>query len=130
MNTMQQEFDIIVKHLYKQGRPSRNSAGIACKYRNEEGLSCAVGCRIPNSRYNKNMENLNSQSMVVKFGHRLRKELSTYTGFYLHMQRLHDSVHTNPDGTFELNKLESRLKDAAKVFNLTFTVPQQEKGCK
>jgi hypothetical protein len=58
MNTMQQEFDAVVAHLYAQGK--RAAVLGRCKYRSDEGTMCAVGCRIPNNMYNPAMEGATS----------------------------------------------------------------------
>jgi len=43
-------------HLLKQGRKSKT--GSLCRYRNAEGLACAIGALIPNERYNDSMEDI------------------------------------------------------------------------
>lgn len=54
MNTMQEELDAVVQHLYKQGRPAAEDG--TCKYRTADGLMCAVGCRIPDEAYSPLMD--------------------------------------------------------------------------
>lgn len=129
MNTKQQEFDIVVEHLFKQGRPARQSNGATCKYRHktEDGsaLSCAVGCRIPDSRYSKNMEGNSHAMLVEKFGHRLRKELTAYKYMFIDLQNVHDNTYDN-GGSFNIKDLTARLKYIAKVHDLVFTVPVKE----
>jgi hypothetical protein len=60
MNTMQQEFDAVVAHLYKQGRPA--TVASRCFYRTTASdgskLSCAVGCRIPDDVYRLEMDTI------------------------------------------------------------------------
>lgn len=51
----QEIFDKVVRHLYAQGKPAMNGAN--CRYRSNDGLSCAVGCLIPDSCYDPGMEN-------------------------------------------------------------------------
>lgn len=62
-------FNKTARHLLKQGRKSMaklpSGAGIGCAYRGREGLQCAVGCHIPNSKYRPTMENKNPSADVV-----------------------------------------------------------------
>jgi hypothetical protein len=52
--SMQQIFTKVSKHLIKQGEPSMT--GYQCLYRSPAGLSCAVGCLIPDADYRKRLE--------------------------------------------------------------------------
>lgn len=49
-------FDIVAEHLLKQNERSENEDHI-CLYRGPRGLKCAVGCLIPDDKYNSIMEN-------------------------------------------------------------------------
>lgn len=51
----QRIFDRVVEHLAQQGKPAMTKG--TCMYRTEDGLSCAVGCLIPNDKYEPAMEN-------------------------------------------------------------------------
>jgi len=51
----QKAFDIITKHLLKQGRRSTGPGGV-CMYRGSGGLQCAVGCLIPDIMYTERLE--------------------------------------------------------------------------
>ena len=53
----QEIFDKVKKHLLKQEVKSVNKEG-ACGYRGLNGRVCAIGCLIPDSLYDENMENL------------------------------------------------------------------------
>lgn len=55
--TNQQIFDKVLAHLRKQGHASNNSLG-ACLYRSGTGAMCAVGCLIPDSAYNPEIESI------------------------------------------------------------------------
>lgn len=57
--TLQEIFDKVVVHLHKQNKQSKvggNSVYTACMYRTPEGLSCAVGCLIPDGMYTARIE--------------------------------------------------------------------------
>lgn len=67
----QQIYDTVVRHLAKQGRRSMymiqnafNGKTVpACAYRGAGGMSCAVGCLIPDSEYSKVFENISVDQM-------------------------------------------------------------------
>lgn len=130
MNSKQKEFDIVVNHLFAQGRPAIADNG-KCAYRGKDNTMCAVGCRIPDSRYKKKMDfsenssGLNVGAVVREFGKRLRKELAVYTSMYFDLQATHDSLSVrNQDGTFNKDVLADKLALVAKTHRLVFTRPQ------
>jgi hypothetical protein len=132
MNTMQEEFDIVVKHLYKQGRPSKNTKNPAqCAYRGVNNLTCAVGCRIPDSRYSKLMDSnvLVMNELVETYGHRLRQELTAYKDMFASLQNAHDQCITTERGTFNVKNLAHRLTLVARQYGVKFTKPKKEKAC-
>lgn len=65
----QEIYTKVRNHLLHQGRQAKE-AGM-CKYRTDEGLTCAVGCLIPESMYNPEIEDV-SAGMVVWVGLRYR----------------------------------------------------------
>lgn len=125
MNTMQQEFNIIVAHLYKQGKPAKKEND-DCAYRGLNGTSCAVGCRIPDEAYVPEMDSTYDQSfegIMTLFSERLPKEFEEYPNLYALLQAVHDKTATDEDDKFDLDSLNVRLGDAAEELGLTFTVP-------
>ena len=57
MKTLQEIFDIVSTHLLRQGVQARDD--LSCRYRmqvNDVTTKCAVGCLIPDSAYNTDME--------------------------------------------------------------------------
>lgn len=123
MNTMQQEFDAVVEHLYKQGKVSQSPEGV-CVYRNREGLKCAVGCRIPDEIYNTGMEGLQIGPLTDTYPN-LPSELYEYNDMFHDLQRVHDTCLTSAeDGvSFNLSVLRENLETVARNFNLTFQEP-------
>lgn len=131
MNTKQQEFDAVVAHLYKQGRPAFNDDRGGCLYRSTEidgtVLSCAVGCRIPDSVYVPDMDKgigldgTGIDSLMKRFGDVLPKEFRAYQGMFLDLQRVHDYYDAHPfDST-----LGERLAGVALKHHLNFTIPTE-----
>lgn len=79
MNTMQEEFDAVVAHLYKQGKKAMSGKG--CAYRGENGTMCAVGCRIPDEMYDPKMEGQFVFSLPFTFS--TPPEISVYNGMFV-----------------------------------------------
>lgn len=128
MNTMQQEFDTVVYHLYKQGRKAKSLKG--CEYRtviDGETLMCAVGCRIPESVYTPAMDESTDntgtglQNLIHRFADVLPVEITEYRGMFNQLQSAHDNCRTHNDGTFDLTSLDVRLADTAAVFGLEYS---------
>ena len=120
MNTKQFEFDAVVNHLYKQGRPAKDSEG-KCLYRYGE-LSCAVGCRIPDEDYRDGMEG----ERVGEIYQELPDEIGQYLDMFNQLQNVHDTCNTEYDGTFVKADLVAYLSNVAKAYSLTFTNPDGE----
>lgn len=55
MNIYQEIFDKVYTHLEQQGGASALETG-ACLYRSEDGKMCAVGCLIPDDKYDPKFE--------------------------------------------------------------------------
>lgn len=66
--TKQQVFDHVVRHLINQGAPAVTHHG-ACKYRMPNGTSCAVGCLIPEDRYDPRMEGITIEDLATRYPH-------------------------------------------------------------
>ena len=136
MNTMQEEFDAVVAHLFKQGRPAKDSTSTVCLYRSEDGkLSCAVGCRIPDAVYDPQMDVPDRttggtvvRSLIERFRDVLPPEIPAYKSMFEALQNVHDSCLLTGDGSFDRIRLGNRLRDVAEEFKLTFTVPTPANG--
>lgn len=71
--TNQETFDIVARHLVKQGCRSYEY-GFGCVYRSSDGKKCAVGALIPDELYSKEMEGKTAVHEIVapvltKLGH-------------------------------------------------------------
>lgn len=84
--TPQETFDKGALHLLTQNQTSEDIHGI-CMYRNSEGLKCAGGVFIPDSKYDTNMENRNWRSLC-----RLYSEALTWgdAATIMSLQIIHD----------------------------------------
>lgn len=132
MNTMQQEFDAVVAHLYEQGRPAvDNGAGFtACWYRQPDSKNmCAVGCRIPDEVYRPEMDKADAEgngtgvfNLVDRFRDVLPQEIVEYKAMFAALQGAHDAQSINDEFNYEW--LEADLQRVANSFGLTFTKPE------
>ena len=113
---MQQEFDYVADHLFKQGGLSVDSK-MKCAYRSPEGKMCAVGCRIPEDMYRFAMEGLGAMQVVEQF--KVPEELIEYQVMFAHLQSVHDQYVYDKDLTWN-DYLNSELKLVAEMFNLEF----------
>lgn len=64
MKTLQDVFDRVAVHLVEQGQPATDDIG-RCAYRGMGGMSCAVGCLIPDARYHPDIESLTADGPPV-----------------------------------------------------------------
>lgn len=54
--TNQVMFNKVAKHLLKQGNKATEMSNGACRYRGIEGRKCAIGCLIPDNKYDPSWE--------------------------------------------------------------------------
>lgn len=126
MNTMQQEFDAVVAHLYAQNRPAKSADGEGCMYRGVNGLKCAVGCRIPDDKYNPDMDaniyldGTDVRSLIKHFGSFLPEEIKVYEAMFLRLQYVHDTCRLDDNGNFQRHFLDGLLVTVAEDSGLTF----------
>jgi hypothetical protein len=124
MNTMQEEFDAVVEHLFKQGRRSMN--GRHCAYRGEEGTSCAVGCRIPDDYYDSvidhgtSMTTTGLSTVLQRYPEHFPPEVHAYHEMFRKLQDVHDMAITHSGGLFSKTSLRDDLVTVAREFHLTY----------
>lgn len=118
---LQELFDRIVNHLAKQKFQSKEDH--MCKYRSTSGLSCAIGCLIPDDKYKPEFDSGKASIMKV-----LKESgiMDGYTGedfaptsnFLATMQMTHDRFITDSDSEANVIDLKKHLRIVAKQFNL------------
>jgi hypothetical protein len=97
----------------KQGQKA--SDGSICRYRDDNGLMCAVGCRIPEHIYKLEMEGRDVYNLNEQFGRILPKEIAEYERMFGALQSVHDM-----DKTWESKaNLKSGLTRVANTFKLS-----------
>lgn len=109
----QEAFDIMVKHLRKQGR--RCMADKKCLYRGPDGMKCAVGALIPDSHYDPEMESGGAAEDIAG-NYRIPEWDGIETALLSNMQDVHDS--------FDPSDWERKFAAVAADFGLT--VPPME----
>lgn len=100
MMTAQEVFDKVASHLLTQKAKSLRVDGAgdpACAYRGAGGMSCAVGCLIPDDVYTPKMEGLSSWWLVEIMGVKF-PGLAIHAELLGRLQYIHDI--TAPEGWY------------------------------
>lgn len=115
----QEIFNKVVAHLLKQGRPAREEN--RCRYRTTDGLSCAVGCLIPDELYSPSFEGKSARKVIRELYARGRADWYEHRDLLNELQWAHDENCPLEDGSFDLNVLRTRLTQLAARFKLEFS---------
>jgi len=118
----QEVFDIVVNHLFTQGRPAYDG-NRGCMYRTHDGLRCAVGVLIPDDFYDPAFE-INAADIVIQelFEANLA-DWREHSPLLLSLQMVHDKCLRDPDETFNTTALARSLRDVATEFSLEYRRP-------
>jgi len=84
--TAQEVLNTVAQHLLTQGQKSVNGASM-CRYRNTQGLKCAVGCLLTDDEYSPKMEG----GRVDTIPHLLPARLRVHVGLMRSSQFIHDN---------------------------------------
>lgn len=106
--THQETFDLIVAHLRKQNEKSLN--GDYCRYKNADGLKCAVGALIPDEKYSISLEERNALEHPVA---ELLLELGHDPALCNRLQIVHD--------VYLIDDWEEQFREVAREFRLKYT---------
>jgi len=134
--TPQQIFDTVAKHLLTQNARATRERGPeddsgdtqACVYRTDTGLTCAVGCLIPEALYNPDMDNASKvQGTAISANQIVQRVLDNLGVIDFHagaednrlkllrnLQRTHDS--------YDVEDWPEELRDLARRFELSAEV--------
>lgn len=107
MLSNQEAFTKVVRHLRKQGKLS--TRGGICQYRAPDGSMCAIGCLIPDEKYEPRMEGKAVSSLLYEFPH--LQEYLPEPLFCGPLQSIHDQA--NPP------KWEQVFRNVAEAYSLT-----------
>lgn len=114
-NVYQQVFNKVIKHLVKQNCKATDWCG-RCKYRGDNGTSCAVGCLISDKYYDESIEGNSAETAVDRVIKSLKvkvDDIHKLTDLLESLQVLHDQYMLSYE----------RVEFIAREFNLT--VPKQ-----
>ena len=133
--SLQTELNAIVKHLRKQGQPAfQNTASGwnngACCYRTDDGLACAVGCRISDKQIKSyriggeggttGVGNL-SPYLLGELAKKARVPVEELVAFYQDMQTAHDEPALDRlTGKQWLEEFENLARAVAKEHGLKY----------
>jgi len=115
----QEVFDIVVNHLFTQGRPAYDGVQ-GCMYRAPDGLRCAVGVLIPDDLYDKALEKNPSDYIVQDFFDADLADWRKHKDLLRRLQGIHDNCSRTKEGTFNLTVLDEDLRNAAAHFSLEY----------
>lgn len=115
----QEVFDIVVNHLFTQGRPARQDDG-RCRYRMKSGLRCAVGALIPDELYKEEFEGAGAYRLIGNLYALEIADWREHKDLLDLLQNIHDECSQTTVGAFNLIALEERLRAAAEHFSLEY----------
>ena len=109
MKTNLEIFNQVRDHLLKQGRRSiaRYSHAYSygdCRYRGENGMSCAVGCLIPDELYDPEIESQFAGSQIVRAVLKKVDIWDNNIGMLMNLQTVHDSAESWDNFPHNMNK--------------------------
>ncbi len=84
-----------------------------CRYRNDDGNQCLMGCFIPDAKYRSNMENLNISRCVNEFD--LSSDMPLRNLYLNMMQNFHDYKLTSLEGEEFFKAIENKLIELEKT---------------
>jgi len=106
--TNQEYFDTVTRHLLNQNEQSIGDGGL-CSYRGTDGLKCAIGCLIPDDKYDPGLE---GRGVLHPAVYSLIGAQPDQTSLLLGLQSTHDGRVPS--------EWRERLWEIAMVFDLKF----------
>ena len=121
MNTLQHVFDAVATHLLNQLGSAMSSTGECC-YRASDGRMCAIGCLIPDDRYDPGIEGYSvfeNQDVWDALPSNVR-EIEGVRSLLSDLQRTHDNLHNfTHEDIWNRQLLIADLADVARAHNLS-----------
>lgn len=99
--TGQEIFEAVVRHLHAQGRQAVQqnvdfTGPSSCAYKEEgSGRKCAVGCLIPDSAYNVNLESTPIENILRKMPQNVSVVFNKHALLLRALQQFHDFFFTD-----------------------------------
>lgn len=141
LETKQDVFDAVVRHLISQGRPAIDENG-SCRYRTASGLSCAVGGIMSDEVYEPDLEHTAICSLI-NAGRIPKWRKKDFSAILADLQRVHDNLSSYANGNkpaqdsvwqrdssgtpvgWDIPKLQERLEHIAQTYSLSTAVLDQ-----
>ena len=115
----QQVYDTIASHLIAQGKPATTiiRSIVQCAYRTDPGLKCAIGCLIPDDKYDPKIE-----GKSIRYLQRIHPNLlpKVESEFLIALQRAHDNTFF----PYGLTAWARRMLSIAKTWKLNPAIIQ------
>jgi hypothetical protein len=118
----QEVFDIVVNHLFTQGRPAYDVAQ-GCMYRAPDGLRCAVGVLIPDDLYDPEFETNSSDKVIHDLFKSGLADWREHEKLLLALQDTHDNSVRTSVYDFNTTALRKQLLKVAAEFSLEYRRP-------
>lgn len=115
----QEVFDIVVNHLFTQGRPAYDGVQ-GCMYRAPDGLRCAVGVLIPDDLYDPEFETNSSDKVIHDLFKSGLADWREHEKLLLALQDAHDNSLRTLVGYFNTAALRTQLLKVAAEFSLEY----------
>jgi len=84
-------FNTVVDHLRKQGCRAESEWGEGCRYLDDRGRKCAVGCLIPADKYTPEMEGKTLYTLLREDYWSDLQDLAAHEALLTHLQCCHDT---------------------------------------
>jgi hypothetical protein len=120
VNTNQDAFDAVVRHLKAQNRQA--SWDGACAYRTPSGLKCAIGALIDDDCYNKGLEGIavNKMELLTDVSVALLQDLQTVHDFTETWSNTDKMQWVSPVGVAHLQRVARQYDLDASVVDEEF----------
>jgi hypothetical protein len=115
----QEVFDIVVNHLFTQGRPAYDGVQ-GCMYRAPDGLRCAVGVLIPDDLYDPEFETNSSDKVIHDLFKSGLADWREHEKLLIALQDAHDNSLRTLVGYFNTAALRTQLLKVAAEFSLEY----------
>ena len=115
----QEVFDIVVNHLFTQGRPAYDGVR-GCMYRAPDGLRCAVGVLIPDDLYDTEFETNSSDKVIHDLFKSGLADWREHEKLLLALQDAHDNSLRTSVYDFNTTALRTQLLKVAAEFSLEY----------
>ena len=120
--TKQEAFDKAWEFITAQGKPAMRGSGFggSCMYRSE-GLSCAVGCLIPDEMAERwdDAREAAIDRIALQFPEDYEERFGDLLpGFLREVQRAHDNAGTGPAAEDFVSNFQARMRSVAGLHDL------------